>query len=31
MVKHRLGTRWPSSIVCGLHRAHGNEEREFRG
>jgi hypothetical protein len=22
---------WSGDAVCGLHRAHGNEEREFLG
>jgi hypothetical protein len=31
---HRLGTRWPAiessgGTVCGLHYAHGDEERGF--
>jgi hypothetical protein len=28
---HRSGTRWLGGTVCGLHRARGDEEREFLG
>jgi hypothetical protein len=31
MVKHRLCTRWSGDVVCGLHRARGDEKRGFLG
>jgi hypothetical protein len=34
MIKHRSNTRWPGDrgsgdAVCGMHRAHGDEEHVF--
>jgi hypothetical protein len=37
MVMHKLGTRWPGDrgrsgdIVCGLHRARGDDDHGFLG
>jgi hypothetical protein len=28
---HRSATRWSGGAMCGLYRAHGDEEREFLG